>query len=163
MKKNIQTVIALAACLVALIIIVNLSGNKTSYSETSHIQLFFQFLLSHNKETYQKNMDNAMYLIEDKEGKRLRELYKEKEIFKFYEENNDVKTQVIIDSILVKNTLFSKKYDVYIKQVVLNGDNPKSMLQYVATVKLKDTGKIEPRSPYGKIITSIKYRWLKEN
>lgn len=161
MKKNIQLISTVAIGIIILVAVISIPQNKTDENNIQHIQLFFKFLLSHNKDTYKSSMNNAMYLIEEKEGKRMRDLYKENKIFKFYEENSELETQVIIDSILINRSLFSKRYDVYLRQVIVNNNTPKSIVQYIASVKLKDTGKIETRSPFGKIITEIKYRQIK--
>lgn len=161
MKTSRKLIIVVIATF--FIVIISILKYETDYSDIQHIKLFFELLLTNDKKTYHENMRSAMYLIDKNEGEKIKELYKEKEIYNLFNENEKLRTKLIIDSIIVKRSIFYSKYDIYLKPVVLNNKKAKSYLQYIAMVKLKDTRKINKINPYWKIIKSIKYRNTKEN
>jgi hypothetical protein len=127
-------------------------GLRYDFELKNHVRIFFQNLLEGDQFTFTKNVDAALCLIDNVNGKKIYDQLQKGGFYELYKRDN-AHTAITIDSLKVKMTEIPYKAKIWLKQSVYWAGYSKAV-PYCAIMEIHEDNRSE-KNPFGLMITSL--------
>lgn len=125
---------------------------RQDFELKNHVRVFFQNLLEGDQFTFTKNVDAALCLIDNVNGKRLYDQLQKGGFYDLYKRDN-AHTTISVDSIKVKMDQIPYKTKIWLKQSVYWAGYSKAV-PYCAVMDIVEDNRSE-KNPFGLMITNL--------
>lgn len=129
-------------------------GLRYDYEIKNHVRLFFQDILEGDQNTYLKNVESGLHLIDNANGKKMYDLLQTGGFYELYKKEN-AHTKVIVDSIKIKMDKRPYSAKIWLKQTVYWAGYSKD-IPYCAILDIVEDNRSE-KNPFGLLITSFAF------
>lgn len=125
---------------------------RQDFEVKNHVRLFFQNLLEGDQFTFNDNVESALCLIDNINGKKIYDQLQKGGFYEMYRKEN-AHTKVTVDSIRVKMDERPYKSKIWLKQTVYWAGYSKSV-PYSALMEIVEDNRSE-KNPFGLLITNF--------
>lgn len=129
-------------------------GQRYDFEVNNHVRVFFQNLLEGDQFTFTKNVESALCLIDNVNGKKLYEQLQKGGFYDLYKKEN-AHTAIAVDSIKVKMSESPYKAKIWLKQSVYWAGYSKAV-PYCAIMDIVEDNRSE-KNPFGLMITNLAF------
>jgi hypothetical protein len=129
-------------------------GMRYDFEIKNHVRLFFQDILEGDQNTYTKNVENGLNLIDNPNGKKIYELLQTGGFYELYKREN-AHTKVVVDSIKVRMDKRPYSAKIWLQQNVYWAGYSKP-IPYCAIMELVEDNRSE-KNPFGLLITNFSF------
>ncbi|MBN8702751.1 MAG: hypothetical protein J0M08_06785 [Bacteroidetes bacterium] len=129
-------------------------GMRYDFEIKNHVRLFMQDLLEGDQYTYTQNMNQALSLIDNENGKRIYDQMQRGGFYDLYKREN-AHTKVTFDSIRVDMSARPYKVKAYLKQGIYWAGYSKD-IPYGAIMEIVEDSRSE-KNPFGLLITNFNF------
>lgn len=127
-------------------------GTRYDFELKNHVRVFFQNLLEGDQFTFTKNVEVALCLIDNVNGKKLYDQLQKGGFYDLYKRDN-AHTTISVDSIKVKMDEIPYKAKIWLKQSVYWAGYSKAV-PYCAVMDIVEDNHSE-KNPFGLMITNL--------
>lgn len=127
-------------------------GARYDFELKNHVRVFFQNLLEGDQFTFTKNVDAALCLIDNVNGKKLYDQLQKGGFYDLYKKDN-AHTAISVDSIKVKMDEIPYRVKIWLKQSVYWAGYSKAV-PYCAVMDIVEDNRSE-KNPFGLMITNL--------
>ena len=129
-------------------------GIRQDFELKNHVRIFFQNLLEGDQFTFTKNVDAALCLINNVDGRKIYDQLQKGGFYDLYKKDN-AHTNISVDSIKVKMNENPYKAKIWLRQTVYWAGYSK-FVPYCAIMEIVEDNRSE-KNPFGLLITSLNF------
>src|ERR1035437_2345372 len=129
-------------------------GLRYDFELKNHVRIFFQNLLEGDQFTFTKNVDAALCLIDNVNGKKIYDQLQKGGFYELYKRDN-AHTAIAVDSLKVKMNETPYKAKIWLKQSVYWAGYCKAV-PYCAVMDIVEDNRSE-KNPFGLMITNLAF------